>query len=45
MLAAKLQATSTAKGNLLDDVCEAIEDLAPAADHAVLIVHRLSASE
>jgi hypothetical protein len=41
MLAAKLQATSTANGNLLDDVCEAIEDLAPAADHAVLIVHRL----
>ncbi len=45
MLAAKLQAARTPDGNMLDTVCAAIEDLAPAGDHAVLIVHRLPAGE
>lgn len=45
MLAAALQADRTPQRDLLDVVCAAIEDLAPAADHAVLIVHRLSAVE
>ena len=45
MLAAALQASRTPNGNLLETVCAAIEDLAPAADHAVLIVHRLSAGK
>jgi hypothetical protein len=43
MLAEKLQANRTPNGDMLDSVCAAIEDLAPAGDHAVLIVHRLSA--
>jgi hypothetical protein len=41
MLADKLQGALSPNGNMLDIVCAAIEDLAPAADHAVLIVHRL----
>ena len=45
MLAAALQAARTPQGNLLDTVCAVIDDLAPAADHAILIVHRLSAEE
>lgn len=44
MLAASLEARAP-DGNLLDAVCAAIEELAPAGDHAVLIVHRLSSPE
>ncbi len=42
MLAAALETTYSPADNLLDAVCAAIDDLAPAADHAVLIVHRAS---
>lgn len=45
MLAAALLARRTPQGSLLDAVSASIEDLAPAADHAVLIVHRLPADE
>jgi serine phosphatase RsbU (regulator of sigma subunit) len=37
---AALETGEAGDGNLLDAVCAAIDDLAPAADHAVLIVRR-----
>jgi len=40
MLAKALDATLTAESNFLETVLAVMSDLAPAADHAVLIVHR-----